>query len=74
MKIKVIIPTKEYEIERCYHECPHFGIDGGPGPVMVCQHPFFNGKGYEGCIISHPECDEGFPKDCPLLKEIEKTP
>ena len=23
----------------------------------------------EAYIISHPECDDGFPDECPLLKE-----
>ena len=68
MKIKVTIVI-ETEIERCYHECPYFQLDGGPGPIMICGHPYFNDKGaYAGCIISHPDCDNGFPKECPLLK------
>ena len=67
MKIQVTI-TKE--ISRCYHECPYFQLDGGPGPVMYCAHPTF--KGYEGFIISHPDCDDGFPEKCPLLKENQK--
>lgn len=68
MKIKVTI-TKE--ISRCYHECPHFGLDGGPGAVMVCNHPDGNLPGYPPGygIISHPDCDSGFPKLCPLLRD-----
>ena len=57
------------KITRCYHECPYFGLDGGPGPAMVCNHPSFNDEPYAGCIISHPDCDDGFPDKCPLLKE-----
>jgi len=68
MKLKVIIPAREVEISRCYHECPYFGLDGGPGPVMVCNHPSLSG--WEGMdIISHPECVNGFPKKCPLLRK-----
>jgi hypothetical protein len=66
-KPRKIIVSFTKEISRCYHECPHFGLDGGPSPTMICNHPSFTG--YEGCIISHPDCDEGFPKACPLLQE-----
>jgi hypothetical protein len=62
-----IIVSFTKEISRCYHECPYFGLDGGPSPTMICNHPSFSR--YEGCIISHPDCDEGFPKACPLLPE-----
>jgi hypothetical protein len=54
-------------IRRCYHECPHFSLDGGPSSVMYCVDPSFAGRGYDAFIISHPECDEGFPRKCPLL-------
>jgi len=54
------------EISKCYHQCPYFELEGGPGPVMVCEHPEAENTGY---IISHPECDNGFPKECPLMKE-----
>lgn len=70
MKLKVTIPAKEVEIDRCYHTCPHFALDGGPSSIMYCSHPYWNDKGsYAGCIISHPQCDTGFPDQCPLLKE-----
>lgn len=52
------------DISKCYQECPHFELDGGPGPVMYCGHPDAPDSGY---IISHPECDTGFPKKCPLI-------
>jgi len=74
MKVKKII---DREIERCYHECPYFGLEGGPSPTMICNHPFWDDKGaYAGCIISHPACDDGFPPLCPLFKEngIEPPP
>lgn len=64
MKIKVT-KTIAKEISRCYHECPYFIIDGGPGPVMICSHPAAENYGY---IISHPECDNGFPSRCPLMR------
>lgn len=57
------------DIEKCFHTCPYFETEGGPGPIMVCGHPFWKDKGcYDKMIISHPECDTGFPKKCPLLK------
>ena len=67
MKVKV---NYEKEISRCYHECPYFTLEGGPGPVMVCGHPSLKGEEWAGHgIISHPDCDTGFPKNCPLRKE-----
>jgi hypothetical protein len=54
-------------ISRCYHTCPYFvtSMDG-----MECGHPFFdNSNHFENMIISHPDCDTGFPKQCPLLKK-----
>jgi len=69
MKIQVEIPAQTKEIGRCYQECPHFGLEGGPGPVMVCGHPDAPLTGY---IISHPDCDRGFPKECPLTKALAK--
>jgi hypothetical protein len=67
MKVKVVI---EKEIDHCYHSCPFFELDGGPGPVMYCNHPFFDGADFtDRFIISHPKCDTGFPDKCPLSKE-----
>ena len=63
----VIIPEKHVEITRCYHQCPYFELDGGPGAAMYCGHPSI-GEWPAGYIINHPECDEGFPSACPLLK------
>jgi hypothetical protein len=56
-------------IEKCYHECPYFGIEGAPGSVMMCNHP----EAPDIYIISHPECDNGFPKLCPLIKNKRKA-
>ena len=61
--IEVIYKTK---IDHCYHTCPHFSLDGGPSPAMMCGHPDAQDNGY---IISHPECDQGFPPKCPLLND-----
>ena len=70
-----VTKTTKRTIERCYHDCPHFYLDGGPGPVMACGHPDTEAR-YEKLknlaeiyIISHPNCDNGFPERCPLLPE-----
>jgi hypothetical protein len=77
--VKISVPitiglhSSEKVIEHCYHECPWFGLDGGPGPVMTCNHPnvpVFPGVPEGFGVISHPECTEGFPKLCPLVKEV----
>jgi hypothetical protein len=66
----IVTKTITKDISKCYHECPHFGLDGGPSPAMICEHPYFDNKDcYAGMIISHPQCTEGFPPKCPLLKE-----
>ncbi len=59
MKVKF-----EKNIERC-RDCPHFGIDGGPSPIMVCNHSKAPNQGY---IISRP-FDDSFPPLCPLKEE-----
>jgi hypothetical protein len=42
---------------------------------MYCKHPYWDDKGsYAGFIISHPECDDGFPSLCPLYKENGMSP
>ena len=59
----------------CYHSCPYFELDGGPSPMMVCGHPSLAGKGIEeAAIISHPDCDKGFPALCPLFQESQNSP
>ncbi|KKK91340.1 hypothetical protein LCGC14_2713960 [marine sediment metagenome] len=73
MKIEVEYTQKKM-ISRCYHECPHFSLDGGPSPAMFCGHPDIQRlceetkNAYAGAIISHPDCDNGFPEKCPFLK------
>jgi|AntAceMinimDraft_18_1070375.scaffolds.fasta_scaffold04883_5 hypothetical protein len=70
MKLQVVIPSKTVTITKCFHECPYFSTEGGPSPIMVCNHPYFDDKEpYDNCIIHHPQCDTGFPDDCPLLRE-----
>jgi hypothetical protein len=65
MKLKMIV---EKEIENC-NQCPFHGIDGGTGPAMICKHPSIDNTKLENAyVISHPECDTGFPEKCPLLK------
>lgn len=51
------------DIERCFEQCPYFGRDGN---VMVCEHP---GAPDHGLIIDHPDCDTGFPKKCPVVRQ-----
>jgi hypothetical protein len=68
MKVKATIKV-EKEIDHCANQCPFYGIDGGPGPAMYCQHPSIPKDSREAAyIISHPDCDTGFPEKCPLLK------
>lgn len=69
MKKQIIVILKK-TIDHCANECPYFKLDGGPGPIMYCSHPSFDSSSYDGYIISHPECDTGFPKKCPLFKKI----
>lgn len=62
-KIKIITET---EIDHCYYECPYFGIEIRPWPTMVCNNP--DAKSTD--IISHPQCDTGFPAKCPAKKVL----
>ena len=63
-------------------ECKHFGIDGGPGSIMVCNH--FRAPGYGGYIIYHhgwvavsDQCPLGLsppdPKDSGLSGVVAKA-
>jgi len=75
MEIEV---TKVVKIDHCYQQCPHFDIDGGPSSAMVCEHPEIRAEFKKTrnisvfYIISHPECDKGLPKKCPLLKKEKR--
>lgn len=82
---KVVTTYRNMEgkiIDHCYNNCIYFKVDGGPGPVMYCAHPKTKEKfpePYGDYIIHHPDCDTGFPKDCPLPlvsendKEIDRS-
>ena len=62
--IKKVIKKR---IRTCYNSCPYFTTEGMEHS-MVCGHPYFDDKPiYSNYIISHPECDRGFPKKCPIL-------
>lgn len=37
---------KSEESIACCDDCELRGIDGGPGPVMVCNHPEATDRGY----------------------------
>ena len=52
-------------IKKCFHSCPYFEIEAGMTKAMICT----NKEAPYKHIISHPECDNGFPKLCPLIKE-----
>lgn len=68
--ITVTVPERKVTIERCYHTCPFFALEGH---VMICEHPSLEGKDFDAhAIIEHPDCDLGFPKECPLLKKGRK--
>ena len=65
---KIIKKKVEIEVEvgKC-EDCHFRGIDGGPGPVMVCEHPDATGLGY---IISwNNERTRRFSDECPLDDE-----
>ena len=58
MRVKRVI-TIDKVIYQCKFSCPYYG---NVGNEMVCEHPLAPD---DGCIITHPECMEGFPKECP---------
>jgi len=51
----------EADIDSCFYNCPYFTVEGQDSE-MLCGHPHAPKKD----IISHPDCMNGFPKDCPL--------
>ncbi len=62
--------TYEVDPGQC-DDCPHRGIDGGPGPVMVCDHPGADSMGY---IISwNPERTTRQSDRCPLTVKKPRT-
>jgi len=61
--VKMIVKrTITKKINHCYQCCPYFGIESGSDSVMKCEHP----DAPNPYIVSHPECQRGFPKRCPL--------
>ena len=68
--VTVTVPAKTYEISRCYNECPYFGTTM---ENMECNHPDIDTSqdAYARMIISHPDCDNGFPEKCPLRNELD---
>jgi hypothetical protein len=57
-------------IDRCYHKCLYFSLDGGSGPVMRCEYLEAPERGF---IISHSEYDNGFSGRCPLADKIRRA-
>lgn len=55
--VEVVIRKK---ITKCFYTCPYFNSDD----FMTCEHP----QGGDH-IISHLDCDNGFPAKCPLWIE-----
>jgi hypothetical protein len=54
-------------VVQCYHGCPFFEVEGS---VMMCGHPFWDGKGaYAGAIIDHRNSSGRVPDRCPLRVE-----
>jgi hypothetical protein len=55
-------------VNSCYRGCPFFALDGGPGPIMYCSHPYWEDKGtYAGFgIITQDNSHNRVPDKCPL--------
>lgn len=69
--------VKGVTFSHCYKVCPYFWPRGevtGSQHIMTCEHPDAPGPDhapdYKGYIISHPDCDTGFPKKCPLIARL----
>jgi len=67
------------QLINCCFDCPFRGSVGGPGPVMVCEHPVFEWADkvarnkneyfspYNAAILSNVEYKSGYPDLCPLF-------
>lgn len=66
VKIKV-----EKEIERCC-DCPFYIMHGGPGSVMICNHPSVKTMEEAYDLVSHLICNVSFPDKCPALTEEKR--
>lgn len=65
------IPSRDVTVTGC-NNCPYLGTDGGgPGTILICNHPKF--QGYEGAIIDNRHLDT-FPEKCPILPENKDRP
>jgi hypothetical protein len=58
------IVTTEKTIHRCFQDCPYYSREGN---VMRCEHIMAPDDGF---IIDHPEADNGFPRKCPILRQV----
>jgi hypothetical protein len=58
-----VVKVIDKDITYCFHQCPYFSMDSN---VMICEHLNAEDNGY---IIQHPECDNGFPKKCPIVNK-----
>lgn len=78
MKVMVAAKNRTHMISRCYHQCPYFDTEDMEH-LMVCNHPDMRkaareaGDPYIRAIISHPECDTGFPAKCPLNRHKDSV-
>lgn len=57
---------KETEVISCYHDCPFFGTEGSPSPIMCCKHPSLDCD--TRLIITHDNSTGRVPDECPLRK------
>ncbi len=60
------------KVKHCYHNCYFFGIDGGPGGAMYCNHLSLDHKNYGGYIITQDNSRNRVPDKCPLRIEDTK--
>ena len=58
--------------------CEYLGDDGGgPGPVMICEHPYFSDKDcYAGAICEHDFENRGtvISNECPKVRKENTMP
>ena len=54
-------------IMRSCEECPYRGIDGGPGPVMTCNHPAAEDYGYIISWVDGERQSDRCPKETSRL-------
>lgn len=62
-------PIPEHRTWNC-SDCRFFGVEGGPGAVMVCNHPMCKGSMETACIISwgsKVSRQERYSDHCPMV-------